>query len=45
MLAKDVKIKTIARQAGLIKKQLRIINAIDGHDPQYIYRGHVYPAG
>ena len=43
MLAKDVKIKTIARQAGLIKKQLRIINAIDGHDPQYIYRGHVYP--
>jgi len=43
MLAKDVKIKTIARQAGLIKKQLRIINAIDGRDPQYIYRGHVYP--
>ena len=43
MLAKDVKIKTIARQAGLIKKQLRIINAIDGRDPQYIYMGHVYP--
>lgn len=43
MLAKDVKIKTIARQAGFIKKQLRIINAIDGRDPQYIYMGHVYP--
>ena len=43
MLAKDVKIKTIARQAGLIKKHLRIINAIDGRDPQYIYMGHVYP--
>lgn len=43
MLAKNVKIKTIARQAGLIKKQLRIINAIDGRDPQYIYMGHVYP--
>ena len=43
MLAKDVKIKTIDRQAGLIKKQLRIINAIDGRDPQYIYMGHVYP--
>ena len=43
MLAKDVKIKTIARQAGFIKKQLRIINAIDGGDPQYIYMGHVYP--
>ncbi len=43
MLAKDVKIKTVARQAGYIKMKLKVLKAIEECDAQFIYKGHIFP--
>ena len=43
MLAKDVKIKTVARQAGFIKTKLEFIKAFDECDAQLIYKEYVFP--
>ena len=43
MLARDVKMKTVARQAGFIKMKFEFVKALDESDGQFGYKGHIFP--